>query len=203
MEISKKECEYCHESIDTKSRRCPFCGSLLNLSKNSEKQDYINSQDYPKQDNDDNQDLSDDQDFSTNLNNQNDHKIREEAISHKPQTDFIINSPNNNNSMGNWYNYADSKGRNTRNNYEGSNLSNAMKVFITVISSIVPGLGQIVGIIIAIIFMNSEDDVDKRSFGVALLVSSLILFIIACLSCFILTLFAGEVFQNIPNNYGF
>ncbi len=65
-------------------------------------------------------------------------------------------------------------------------ISNAMKVFITSICSLVPGLGQLIGVIIAIVFMNSEGDTDKRSFGVALLVNSLIVFVVSCLACCVL-----------------
>ncbi len=71
-------------------------------------------------------------------------------------------------------------------------ISNAMKVFITSVCTLVPGLGQLIGVIIAIVFMNSEGDADKRSFGVALLVNSLIVFVLACLSCCVLIAIFSE-----------
>jgi hypothetical protein len=52
----------------------------------------------------------------------------------------------------------------------------------------VPGLGQLAGIIIGILFMNREDDPDRKSFGAALMVASLVFFILSCLSCFIIML---------------
>jgi|GEM_PF-711747 len=67
-------------------------------------------------------------------------------------------------------------------------ISNAMKVFITTICNIIPGIGQLVGVIIAIVFMNSEGDTDKRSFGLALLVSSIAIFVFWCISCCVMSL---------------
>ncbi|HHV95438.1 MAG TPA: hypothetical protein GXX37_03015 [Clostridiaceae bacterium] len=224
MEIGKKECEYCHESIDERARRCPFCGSLLNIRKKQEIQHYLEEQEHPeKQDSFvgqlDDKSFSDEEDYLDTGNNQYSQDLLhnyddtptsyEESIEEGPEGEKIFygediyktkerfSDYNLNN------NYAKSKVNYTQNrNYFGSIdnksvLTNGMKVFITVISSVVPGLGQIAGIILAIIFMNSEDDVDKRSFGVALLVASLILFVISCFSCFLLILFSGEFLQNI------
>ncbi|NLH96913.1 MAG: hypothetical protein GX477_06200 [Clostridiaceae bacterium] len=67
-------------------------------------------------------------------------------------------------------------------------LSNGLKVFLTLLFAMVPGFGQIAGIITAIVFMSSDDDSDRRSFGTALLVANLALFILACLGCFLLGL---------------
>lgn len=64
-------------------------------------------------------------------------------------------------------------------------LSNGTKVFLTSISTVL-WIGQLVGIIAAIIYMNSEYDADRKSFGVALMVASLIFFVVeSCLGCFI------------------
>lgn len=70
-------------------------------------------------------------------------------------------------------------------------ISNAMKVFCTSACTIVPGLGQLIGIIIAIVCMNSEGDTDKRSFGLALLVNCIIVFVFMCIACCILVAVAG------------
>ncbi len=68
-------------------------------------------------------------------------------------------------------------------------LSNGLKVFLTILFTVIPGIGQLAGIITAIVFMNAEDDADRKSFGVALLVASIILFVLSCIGCFVLTLF--------------
>lgn len=63
-------------------------------------------------------------------------------------------------------------------------LTNELKVLLTSITVVLPGLGQIIGIICAIIFMNAVDDQDRQSFGKALLVTALIMFVLVCLSSF-------------------
>lgn len=72
-------------------------------------------------------------------------------------------------------------------------LTNAMKVFITTICNFIPGIGQLVGVIIAIVFMNTEGDTDKRSFGVALLVSSIVVFVLWSISCCTLAIAFSEM----------
>lgn len=67
-------------------------------------------------------------------------------------------------------------------------LSNGLKVFLTAITVLMPGVGPIIGIICAVVFMNSEGDADKRSFGQALLITALAIFALACISCFGITM---------------
>lgn len=74
-------------------------------------------------------------------------------------------------------------------------LSNGMKVFLTILFTVLPGIGQLAGIITAIILMNAEDK-DRKSFGVALLVACLIMFVLACIGCFILVLASQSVYQT-------
>lgn len=79
--------------------------------------------------------------------------------------------------------------------YESKPLSNGYKVFLTVISTVIPGFGQLLGIISAIIFMNSDDDSDRRSFGVALLIATSIMFIFSFICFFVIILAAGSLKQ--------
>jgi hypothetical protein len=65
-------------------------------------------------------------------------------------------------------------------------LSNGLKVFLTMLFTLLPGIGQIAGIITAIVFMSSDGDDDRRSFGVALLVAAIAMFVLSCLGCFLL-----------------
>lgn len=73
-------------------------------------------------------------------------------------------------------------------NYMRNPLSNGMKVFLTILFTVIPGFGQLAGIITAIVFMNAEGDSDRKSFGVALMVASLIMFIFTFISLFILVI---------------
>lgn len=79
--------------------------------------------------------------------------------------------------------------------YRKPPLGNGMKVFLTILFTMIPGLGQLAGIITAIVFMNADDDADRKSFGVAILVASLIMFVISCLGCFIAAV-SLSTFQN-------
>lgn len=65
-------------------------------------------------------------------------------------------------------------------------LSNGMKVFFTSMCNLLPGIGQLIGVIMAIVFMNAEGDADKKSFGVALLISSIVSFVLVSIACGIL-----------------
>lgn len=66
-------------------------------------------------------------------------------------------------------------------------LTNELKVFLTAVTVLFPGVGQILGVICSIIFMNSNNDLDRRSFGKALLITSLLMFVLVCISCFTVT----------------
>lgn len=71
-------------------------------------------------------------------------------------------------------------------------MSNAMKVFMTSLATFVPGLGQLIGVIAAIVFMNTEGDTDKRSFGLALLINSIVIFVLWIIACCILGVLSSE-----------
>lgn len=77
---------------------------------------------------------------------------------------------------------------------DAGQLSNGLKVLITVLCTVIPGIGQLAGIIISIIFMNMESDPDKRSFGYALMISSIILFFMTCI---IWTIFSLAIYRSL------
>lgn len=68
-------------------------------------------------------------------------------------------------------------------------LTNGIKVALTALCVLVPIFGQFLGLILSIVFMNSDDELkecdDRRSFGLALL--------IACVIAFIVSVFWGFV----------
>lgn len=125
---AQKKCEFCGEGISADAGRCPYCGSIVEIT-------YDN-------------------------NRGSDEFYRD--------VDYIpIRKPDN----------------------HGSNpLSNGLKVLLTVVCTIIPGIGQLAGIIIAIALMDSEADSDRKSFGAALLAASLVMFVLACIGCFILVI---------------
>ncbi|MGE5474695.1 MAG: hypothetical protein ACM3UU_10795 [Ignavibacteriales bacterium] len=78
-------------------------------------------------------------------------------------------------------------------------LSNAKKVFLTALSCTIPGFGQLIGIIIAIVFMSDETDSDRRSFGKALMVTSLIIFAVISICCILYGLVVYSVMMSNPD----
>lgn len=81
------------------------------------------------------------------------------------------------------------------NNYSsltrGCAMSNWTKVFLCALAVLIPGIGQIVGIIAGLVMVSNDNDSDKRSYGAALLTVSLIVFIIQLIFWFIFSLTFG------------
>jgi len=75
--------------------------------------------------------------------------------------------------------------------YTDGRLGNGIKVLLTIISVIIPGFGQLAGIITAVTLINHECDRDRKSFGVALLAASLFFFVLYCAAGFMLLLNAA------------
>ncbi len=81
------------------------------------------------------------------------------------------------------------------NNYRasasGSVLSNWTKVFLCTLSVIIPGIGQLVGLISGLVMISNDNDSDKRSYGAALLTVSIIIFVIQLIFWFLFALTTG------------
>jgi hypothetical protein len=196
-------CEHCKEEVSYNARRCPYCGSLLN---NVNIDADNNFKGKPE--------VSDgsEQTYSEYVE-RNEEPIRNEAIPAAESSDLTGNGSSyqqpeisqpgsvySNNNYNRVSGKEDSSAAkyyfnsiNDMDVYDIKPLSNKTKVFLTAISSFVPWLGQLIGIIAAIVYMNSEDDEDRRSFGRALLASSLIVFLITSF----LILFTISAFSNI------
>lgn len=160
-DVSKKRCSFCEEVIPVGARRCPYCGSLLRDEGTKKEQEEVDIQIGNK---------SDSVEKSSYTENSSGKKENNEVT--KINNGYVKASPE--------------KLDNGNIQVPQAPLSNGMKVFLTIICTIIPGLGQLAGIILGIVFMNADNDADRKSFGVALLVASLIFFIVSCLSCFII-----------------
>jgi len=78
------------------------------------------------------------------------------------------------------------------NSTAGNNfISNWTKVILSALSVLIPGIGQIIGIIIGLVFVSDDINSDKRSFGAALLTVSVVAFIISVCFWFIFALTFG------------
>jgi hypothetical protein len=196
-------CEHCKEEVSYNARRCPYCGSLLNNININTDNNFKGKPEVSG---------GSEQPYSEYVE-RNEEPIRDEANPATESSDLISNgnsyqqpeiSQSDSGYSNDNYNRVSGKDGSSEAKYYFSSindmdvydvkpLSNKMKVFLTAISSFVPWLGQLIGIIAAIVYMNSEDDEDRRSFGRALLVSSLIVFLITSF----LILFTISAFSNI------
>lgn len=81
------------------------------------------------------------------------------------------------------------------NNYRasagGSVLSNWTKVFLCALSVIIPGIGQLIGLISGLVMISNDSDSDKRSYGAALLTVSVIIFVIQLIFWFLFAITTG------------
>lgn len=151
--MGKKNCEFCSEEIHINSRRCPFCAGI--------------QKEIP----------SENEDLNAPAPDQPDNEVREIRLEKKDEQ-FENHEEKNQEEVKKespiWYtdpNAANYEARQTE-----PMISNGLKVFLSVVSSVIPGVGQIIGIISAIIFMSNEQDSDSKSFGKSLLIASLIMF---------------------------
>ena len=193
----QKNCGFCGESIPLRAGRCPYCGSILEVTVDSSY--HIDPQENtavpqnaaaPEKPN-----ITGNPDITENpvTTGEPGESEKTEMTDHyakpmNPGTQNESGIAGNNDTGARLYNNFRPIPERKPENYGKYPLSNGMKVFLTVICTIIPGLGQLAGIIAAIVFMNSDDDSDRKSFGVALLVASLIMFVFACIGCFILVI---------------
>jgi len=73
-------------------------------------------------------------------------------------------------------------------------MSNWVKVILSALAVFIPGIGQIVGIILGLVFVSNDINADKRSFGAALITVSVVAFILSSFFWFIIALAFGPQF---------
>ncbi|NMB33870.1 MAG: hypothetical protein GX992_06540 [Clostridium sp.] len=146
-------CKYCNESVSPGFKRCPFCGSLLETD-TFEKERVDTAQDEISMDEAAGRTQGLDTGDNTNIHN------RDKAGKTKTKNDLSSQKKNTNTSSG-----------------EIKMLGNGIKVFLVTITNLLPGIGQLLGVIIGIALMGGAKNPDKRSFGKAIFVSSLFVFV--------------------------
>lgn len=185
MEIrngNTKKCSFCGMDVQSNASRCPYCSSLLDVK--IDEKNYLDMQKEQHASS-----VNDEEPAEYIVNPQV--KAAEGKIPEtKPAVDHGNNYTKDYNSEYQQY-YNSNRQEYYRPVYNGGShepLSNGLKVFLTILFTVIPGLGQLAGIITGIVFMNSDDNKDKKSFGVAILVASIIMFVLSCIGCFILAL---------------
>jgi hypothetical protein len=188
----QKKCVFCGENIPAGAGRCPYCGSVFKAgvdddSKTSADERKGGKQPYAGPGGDGAEGSAQDPAAGHSIPG---HISQEQTTSAKTGAAYESRME-----PGAWpeqdyqYQYAPQPG------YGRTPLTNGMKVFLTVLFTILPGIGQLAGIITAIVFMSSEGDSDRKSFGVALLVSNVVLFMLSCIGCFILAIAAQTMYS--------
>ncbi len=76
---------------------------------------------------------------------------------------------------------------------DNSFLGNWSKVILSALAVFIPGIGQIIGIIIGLVFVSNDINSDKRSFGAALLTVSIIVFVITVIFWFLFAVAFGPL----------
>ncbi len=183
----QKKCDFCGEAIPANAGRCAYCGSILEVvhypveeQGTAEPQGSGEPQNLPEGE-DANQDAMPPQEHGPNAEHYSQAQYNaRNTLYNARNTQYNAERP--------YYkaNYTEDFGSDKK------PLSNGLKVLLTVLFTILPGVGQLAGIITAIVFMNAEDK-DRKSFGVALLVACLAMFVLACIGCFVLGLASQSV----------
>ncbi len=169
-----KKCGFCGMDVPAEAGRCQYCGSLL--EQRADRNIFTDPPDTEVKSGED------DETLSSEANGDLDgYKAHDE-----PKQDFrpVFEAKF---TSGEGSGYRQDYGRPSEERGKGP-LSNGLKVFLTILFTVIPGIGQLAGIITAIVFMNADDDADRKSFGVALLVACVVMFVLSCIGCFLLTL---------------
>lgn len=192
------KCVFCDEYIPPECRRCPYCGNLLEKAEEELNTVGINTEstvEYAEY-GQNNGNIENALEYAKNRQNGENIESTSEDSENEPKSenidtaseDAVFEGNNENIEQGN-ENMKFALKTDTHQSAEirKKPLSNGMKVFLTTLCVFVPCLGQLIGVIASILFINS-DDADRRSFGSALLVSSLIVFVVSVIFSFMLVL---------------
>ncbi|TYQ12938.1 UNVERIFIED_CONTAM: hypothetical protein Cloal_3979 [Acetivibrio alkalicellulosi] len=193
----KKICSFCGEEVSIDYKRCPYCGSLAQLENGNK---YENIEDtrniQPRNEGEYIIKSSIDENGIERIHNSNvliegtkeDDSVFKEQNAEKLQNNEIIKKDSTKKIV------SHKNSMSKEQTHKGS-LSNIKKVFLTAICTLIPGIGQLAGVIVAIIYMNIEDDSDRNTFGFALLISSLTTFIIVGIGFYFFAVAIGNIIK--------
>jgi hypothetical protein len=142
-----KKCEHCGEKLHVRTRKCPFCNSIV-------------PEDAPV--------ITDDEEINTKEQKDSE-KIVTDKDSETKET--IIGNIMDQEDIKDYVYKAE-----VRHSLEYTKpMSNALKVFITAFATL-PVFGQVIGAFFGVLFLTYEDN-DRKSFGKSLIVLSIIMFL--------------------------
>jgi hypothetical protein len=164
----KVKCPFCGFEVDKGAKRCENCASILK----KEEKDFA--------------------DFTDNTED----NVSSESITEKNET-FEVQAEKAYQSKQNYIPYNNAYNANTIVPQAPKQLSNGFKVAFTAICVMVPIIGQFLGLILSIIYMNSDEELrdceDRRSFGLALLIACVIAFMVSVFWCFVTIIVAAKI----------
>ncbi|HOQ16218.1 MAG TPA: hypothetical protein PLC16_00315 [Defluviitaleaceae bacterium] len=155
-------CRECGKILDENQKECPFCGTYLG-DQTAKEETGLSSNPL----NQTNPGPSTDNSFNYSSSGPG----SSQDYGYKTTTDYSYSSMGGTGSMNN----------NPYSPMVTEPLNNWVKVILSFVSSWIP----LVGIIAGIIFMVKEDQ-DRKSFGQALLTMSIVVFVLCCICCVIL-----------------
>lgn len=156
MQNNSIACNYCGEEIHTGSRRCPYCGSLLKVEFGEFPVSFPPAQTVAA--------VPDTRE--TGEMQQGDmpaqaHDSATENMKTQVQVSQAVFGP--------------ARPLPDAEKGDTAPLSNSKKVWLVVITTLIPGLGQLIGVIASVLYLNSLEE-DRRTFGSSLLVASIVVF---------------------------
>ena len=189
-----KKCNFCREDIPVDLTRCPYCGSLLEISSYNE-DNTIDIDETPSHKDSMEEKIGHEGSLLTSDNM--DSSRAQEEIQTEIQTEYQTEPQRESQTNANITEDFSCTEANQRiaceKNTAESDLGEWGKLIISAISVLIPGIGQIIGVIAAIHFMNSEDKV-RKSFGLNLMIASITIFILFLVGFFILGIALADPF---------
>ena len=174
-------CPFCGYEMERKSKRCENCASILDMSEENNDSDNFLVEDEPEKA------VSED---TPTVNQKEELNIENTHFESESNESNVEKQPLNYQTFNTEYtsNILLPPARRP--------LTNADKVLLTTVFVMIPVIGQFIGLIRAIMFMNSGEELkdceDRRSFGLALLLACVIAFVITCFSGFALLVIAAR-----------
>lgn len=208
MERNTKKCNFCGEDVEAGSSRCHHCGSLLDANTESFEVKSEETVEPLDSGNRQGEEISSGEASEQKRIETPDSTVNQVEEERRPDNNGFgpVQGPRGMNGNagyqrempGQQFAYRPNPNAYGTTPMQSRNpLSNGLKVLLTVVTTVVPGLGQLAGLVIAIIFMNTPETVydyaDRRSFGLALLISCIVIFVLTCLGCFVLALAGNSI----------
>jgi hypothetical protein len=203
----KYKCPYCGYEMNKKQSRCENCASILDIKAEPEEKPFKDeSIEYkPSDEVTDSQDsdMQNDETGTRPIEEKTEKKETEENFENKeekkaPTENIFFETKDNNSFFGNSFSNQpyNSFNKNSFAPVEPKPLTNAMKVALTTLCVLVPVIGQFIGLVLSIIYMNTDEELkdcdDRRSFGLALLIACVIAFVMSVFGGFTILLFIAQ-----------